>query len=390
MEAAAPVTPPMVQLSLEGPKPQRRVTIAFRAILAIPHAVWLFILAIVATCAIVVGWFCALVLGRLPTGIAEFLTRILRYMARTLSYVQYLITDRYPPFALQGDGYPVELDVPPPGRLNRAAVLFRIVLLVPAAFVSTFLANGIGVALVFIWLIVLITGRTPRSLFEALTAVLRYQLRFMAYAGMLTSTYPSGLFGDPAVADNRPPVGAPDQPDAPDAWAMPPMPMEPRITRLALSKAGKRIVVVILVVGILTTAGTTAVRTIASAQSATALKDFERYDDQVGAKSLQYGRDTQSCALNGGIVCLQGADRRFAEAVAQFRAQMRSIHFPDYALSYANAVDDDVADIVSALRQLARTDSPTTYQTEFATLQQLFVRVTQDERTLGNVLLRHH
>ena len=49
------------------------------------------------------------------------------------------------------------------------------------------------------WLIVLIAGRMPRPLHEALAAALRYQTRVIGYFLMLTARYPGGLFGDPAA-----------------------------------------------------------------------------------------------------------------------------------------------------------------------------------------------
>ena len=47
------------------------------------------------------------------------------------------------------------------------------------------------------WLIVLIAGRMPRPLHEALAAAVRYQVRVSGYFLMLTAQYPGGLFGDP-------------------------------------------------------------------------------------------------------------------------------------------------------------------------------------------------
>jgi hypothetical protein len=46
------------------------------------------------------------------------------------------------------------------------------------------------------WVIVLVAGRMPQTLYAALAAVLRYQARYSGYILLLTSAYPSGLFGD--------------------------------------------------------------------------------------------------------------------------------------------------------------------------------------------------
>jgi hypothetical protein len=47
-----------------------------------------------------------------------------------------------------------------------------------------------------VWLIALVNGHLPRPLHQALTALLRYQIRLYCYYWMLTPAYPWGLFGD--------------------------------------------------------------------------------------------------------------------------------------------------------------------------------------------------
>jgi hypothetical protein len=189
--------PDTVVLTFEGPGPQRRLTVAFRIILAIPHLILLWLVTILALLAAIVGWFASLVLGRLPGGLARFLGQYVQYSTRVSAYSFYLLTDRYPRFSLSDPSYAVSVEVAP-GRLNRAAVFFRIILMIPAAILANLVQSGFQLAAVFIWLIVLVSGRLPAPLFEALAAVLRYLTRFQAYFFLLTADYPSGLFGDPA------------------------------------------------------------------------------------------------------------------------------------------------------------------------------------------------
>ena len=189
--------PDTVVVGFEGPGPQRRLTVAFRIILAIPHFILLLLVTVVALLAAVVGWFAALVLGRLPNGLARFLSQYVQYSTRVSAYTFYLLTDRYPPFSLTDANYAVSVELAP-GRLNRAAVFFRLILIIPAYIVATILQYGLQLAAVFIWLIVLVAGQMPTSLFEALAAVLRYQTRVQSYYLLVTADYPSGLFGDPA------------------------------------------------------------------------------------------------------------------------------------------------------------------------------------------------
>jgi hypothetical protein len=47
-----------------------------------------------------------------------------------------------------------------------------------------------------VWLIVLVAGRPPDNLYQAMAAVVRFAARVNGYFFMLTSTYPGGLFGD--------------------------------------------------------------------------------------------------------------------------------------------------------------------------------------------------
>jgi uncharacterized protein DUF4389 len=109
-----------------------------------------------------------------------------------------LLTGKYPPFGLLDDDYPVSVTISP-GRLNRAAVLFRLVLVIPAWVVVTILWYGLGpVLMIPTWLIVLVLGRMPQPLHEAIAASLRYWARVKAYWYLLTGVYPGGLFGDAA------------------------------------------------------------------------------------------------------------------------------------------------------------------------------------------------
>jgi hypothetical protein len=157
------VTGPLpVEVGFAGPRLQRRVTVGFRLILVVPHFVVLVFLELAAILLMVMGWVASLTLGRLPRWIASFLTDVLDYYLRVFAYL-YLLNDRYPPFSLSPASYPAELSVSP-GRLNRLAVLFRIILVIPANILSSLAVAGAQVVLFFAWLIVLVTRRMPPSL----------------------------------------------------------------------------------------------------------------------------------------------------------------------------------------------------------------------------------
>jgi Domain of unknown function (DUF4389) len=190
-----PSAPVLVKFA--GPARQRRWTVLLRAILAIPVLVCLYFARWVAWVVLVTGWFGALFTGRLPDHAASYLSGFQRWEVRTYAYLL-LLTDIYPPFGLLDTDYPVAVTISP-GRLNPAAVFFRLVLVFPAWVVATILWYGLGpIVMIPTWLIVVIRGRMPRPLHEAIAACLRYWARMKAYWYLLTDVYPDGLFGDPA------------------------------------------------------------------------------------------------------------------------------------------------------------------------------------------------
>jgi hypothetical protein len=180
----------------------------------IPHIFVLFFLNIAAEMVAFIGWWGALFTGRLPEFAYSYLSGCLRWSTRVQAYGVLLLTDQYPPFSLDDEpDYPVRIAVPPRDRLNRFAVLFRIILVIPAAIVNVVVLYGAAtIVLIVVWVMALITGKLPESLHLAYTAVLRYSTRLNCYVTMLTAAYPWGLFGDGlAVPDASVPV----DPDAP-------------------------------------------------------------------------------------------------------------------------------------------------------------------------------
>ena len=288
-------TPGPVLVAVAGPTAQRRATVATRFILAVPHVLALYFLGIAALAVVVIAWLGALVTGRLPRFAATYLSGYLRWYSRTGAYLL-LLTDEYPPFAFGEAAYPVRLAVGS-GKLNRLTVLFRIFLAIPAAIVSLLLTSGFTTIVLFIaWLTALIAGRLPASLHQAFAAVLRYTIRYYGYLYLLTGAYPAGLFGDgpgaqgeavpppggpgygtavagqaapylaygSPAADYGPPAYGPSGYGAP-GYGPPWLPGHPAPEagaseqaaswQLALSSGAKRLVGLILVLGLLTAAG---------------------------------------------------------------------------------------------------------------------------------------
>ena len=180
-EALAPVL-----VAFAGPAPQSRLTVLVRLLMVIPHIIVLWALAIAAYVVVIIGWFGALFTGRLPAFAADYLAGFVRWQTRVFGYA-ILLTDVYPPFTLDDADYPIRVAMRP-GRLNRLAVLFRFFLLIPAWIVESVVSYGAFTLFQFVsWLIVLISGRMPGWIYQALAAALRYQVRVVGFAFMLTS-----------------------------------------------------------------------------------------------------------------------------------------------------------------------------------------------------------
>lgn len=192
-----------IEVAYAGPHRENRWTVLFRPILVLPQLVVLYALNIAAEVVVVIGWFGALVTGQLPEFAQTFLTGWLRWTARVWGYM-FLLTDRYPPFNLDDvAGYPIRVATHR-GPLNRWAVLFRIVLVLPAALLAFIVDSGAVLVLLVLWVITLVAGRPPDSLYLAMAAVNRFIVRVNGYFYLLTAEYPGALLGDPA-----PPVGGP-------------------------------------------------------------------------------------------------------------------------------------------------------------------------------------
>jgi hypothetical protein len=68
--------------------------------LAIPHIIVLCFLGIAALVVIIIAWFAILFTGKYPKGLFDFMLGVMRWGFRVMCYAMIMITDKYPPFAL--------------------------------------------------------------------------------------------------------------------------------------------------------------------------------------------------------------------------------------------------------------------------------------------------
>ena len=395
-DGTAPVaeqsTPTPVLVAFAGPAPQSRLTVAFRIFLAIPQLIVLWLLGVAAGVITIIGWFGALFTGRLPVFAADFLTGYLRWLSRVYAY-NYLLTDVYPPFTLDDADYPVRLAVTS-GRLNRLAVLFRFFLLIPCWIVQAVVSYGALTIFMFVtWLIVLVTGQMPDAIHQGLAAVLRYQVRTLGFAMMLTSAYPAGLFGDPQA---QPAYGDPQaqpaygvQPGYAGFGASAPGPADGLSWRLVLSAAARKLVILFIVLGVVLGAVNGAVQAALAGNSVSALSAAKQVVADIGPSRDvldNYSASVQAC--NNKLSCVEGVDRKVAARLNTFAAQLRGIAMPSQATAANAALATAVSDTAAKFAKLSTAPSATEYisEAQAAGLQQSVDKINQAYDNLGTAL----
>jgi hypothetical protein len=88
-------------LELERPVgPRNRLTVGFRLILLLPHALAVWFLGIAWAITSIVAWFAIVFTGEYPLGLYNFGVGVFRWSTRAEAYI-FLLRDEYPPFSLE-------------------------------------------------------------------------------------------------------------------------------------------------------------------------------------------------------------------------------------------------------------------------------------------------
>ena len=203
-------------VSVEGylDEPLNRGLWLVKWFLAIPH---FFLLAFLWTAFIlmtIVAGVAILFTGRYPRGIFDFNVGVMRWSWRVAYYAtSALATDRYPPFTLEATDYPASLDIEYPAQLSRGLVLVKWWLLaIPHYLVLAILVGGasswtwgdaagdnwqlamsgglVGLLAFVAGVMLLVTSRYPRGLFDLTMGLNRWVYRVVAYAALMTDEYP--------------------------------------------------------------------------------------------------------------------------------------------------------------------------------------------------------
>ena len=180
-------------LEVDGPAPQNRLSVLLRIIFVIPHLIVVSVLGIVAYLIHFISWFAILFTGSYPAGMLNFQVNFMHWWLRANGYM-YLLTGKYPPFAMGSDGaYPVRFTGmgQVEGR-NRLTTFWpiRAILAIPHIIVLYILGIVANIVMLISWIVALFTGSVPAGMHNFLAGYLRWSTREIAYILNLTDAYP--------------------------------------------------------------------------------------------------------------------------------------------------------------------------------------------------------
>ena len=348
-------------------------------LLAIPHYIVLFFLWIAFIVLTIGAFFAILFSRRYPRGIFDFNLGVLRWTWR-VSYYSYgaLGTDRYPPFTLgEALEYPATLDVAYPERLSRGLVLVKWWLLaIPHYILVGIFLGGAGSTADraqdwggwqwwygggLVWVLVLFAGiallfmaRYPRGLFDFVLGLDRWVVRVVAYAGLMTDTYPPFRLDqggdDPAGAA----AVAVEAPTAPEAIAAPGQPAPTAHTVAAQPGAAPRGGagrVVLIVLGVI--AALLSLALLAGGTALIVVDQTQRDDDGfLMSPSEDFSTATYAIVSESADVDFGGSESAGRAILGDVRIRSES----DRDIFVGIARDTDVEDYLSGVEHSVVTD----------------------------------
>ncbi|MEJ7650714.1 MAG: DUF4389 domain-containing protein [Nakamurella sp.] len=185
-------------------------------LLAVPHLIVLAFLWPAFLLVTTIAGVSILFTGVYPRSLFEFTTGVLRCTCRVSYYAFHggMGTDVYPPFSPAAEPwYPITLDIHYPARLSSGLVLVKWWLLALPQYLVVGLLVGnwfgwtgtdgllptfgpvgaagvLGILVVASGVLLLVTGRYPRSLYDLVIGLNRWIFRVAAYACLMTDVYP--------------------------------------------------------------------------------------------------------------------------------------------------------------------------------------------------------
>jgi hypothetical protein len=186
MEVPAPYP---VRLDVPYPESLSRWLIFVKWLLAIPHLVIIYFLALAVAVTTFIAFFAILFTKKYPEGLFNFAVGVQRWTQNTIAYV-WLLRDEYPAFSMDAGQYPVVFEADYPAELSRWLPFLKWLLVLPVLIVGAVVLVVSYVTTIIAWFAILVTGRYPRGLFDFAVGALRWSARVNAYSNLWTDRYP--------------------------------------------------------------------------------------------------------------------------------------------------------------------------------------------------------
>lgn len=387
-----------LELVLPAPGRQSRLTVLARVILMIPCQIALYLYSIPASLLQVVGWFCALGIGRLPRPIARYQVWYLRYSAQVSAY-SVLLTGSFPGFGFDDD-HPVEVTVIP-DEVSRLTVFFRLLMAIPASIVAGVLRWGLLVMLPFLWIITLVRGQLPRAGFDAMTAIVRYELRYGAWFAMVNDEYPGGVFEPlrirqagavaPPLTDPVIEAAAVAVPAAREATAfredlepafpaaaepvLPAVPVErtPAVAWVPLSDGGRRLLKLSIPFGIVGWIGTILIWSFSinfTSSTDSQKAAFDKAYAPVVVASSTFLREATACGDgDDALRCTQAVEAKLSTVLLAFVDELEDLRVPEGAVDERIELQVRTRELGNLLERMSTAPTEALYNDAAAKLQ---------------------
>jgi Domain of unknown function (DUF4389) len=229
-----------VDVEIEAPAAQSRLTVAFRIVLVLPALLLagslfglpsmtssrsdeLFSYSLgVAHAAAVLGWFVCVARAQMPRGLRDCVVWGVGFGAHLWAYLL-VLTGAYPdpdPGVVLGElprrSDPIGFDAGADLRRSRLTVFFRLPLAVPHLVWLALWSVLALLAAIANWVATLVRGRSPAPLHRFLSAYLRYQAHVYAFLLLIGNRFP-GFAGAAGSYDAEAPIA---QPRAQNRWSV--------------------------------------------------------------------------------------------------------------------------------------------------------------------------
>jgi hypothetical protein len=179
-----------VRFDVDYTEHRNRVTVLFRFILVIPHAIVVSLWSYFVGLLTLVQWFIVLFTGSRNESIWGMQNQWLGYATRVTSYAS-LLHDVFPPFGTEVGTVPVTYEFAYMAEANRLSNFFRMIWIIPALIITMLYAIGAAVLGLIAWFAIIFTGKMPRGMFDFMVKAQRINERLQSYSNLMTDRYPN-------------------------------------------------------------------------------------------------------------------------------------------------------------------------------------------------------